>query len=77
MLQAGLAVMRDLLLREGQVNGAEGEARASDGQAPEDASELTIGQEHFERALSKVSPSVSTQDRRMYEEMRSRLGGAR
>ena len=77
MLQAGLAVMRDLLLREGQANVAEGEARASDGKSSEDVGELTIGPGHFERALSKVSPSVSTQDRRMYEEMRLRLGGAR
>ena len=69
--------MRDLLLREGQANAEQGEARASDGKFSEDAGELAIGQEHFERALSKVSPSVSTQDRRMYEEMRLRLGGTR
>ena len=72
--QAGLAVMRDLLLCEERARSAVGDA---DAPAPPNCTpELIIGQVHFERALGRIMPSVSAKDRQMYEQMRGRLGSS-
>jgi len=43
--------------------------------APPEEQFVSVGMEHFQKALTKVSPSVSTKDARLYKMMRRSLPG--